>query len=59
MGPQAQIDVMDLYATSRACGGHHTLTYPNRRITRMGTIKSVILSILKHCYSKIAVCRIK
>ncbi|XP_046359382.2 uncharacterized protein LOC124137222 isoform X2 [Haliotis rufescens] len=30
-----QQDVTDYYATSRQCGGNHTLTYPHKRVSRM------------------------
>ncbi|XP_048760460.1 glutamine-rich protein 2-like isoform X1 [Ostrea edulis] len=28
-------EVTDYYATSRSCGGSHTTTYPNKRVTRL------------------------
>ncbi|KAK2175769.1 hypothetical protein NP493_709g03015 [Ridgeia piscesae] len=32
---QNQLDMADVYATSRACGGSHTTTFPHRRVTRV------------------------
>ncbi|XP_067671286.1 glutamine-rich protein 2-like [Haliotis asinina] len=30
-----QQDITDYYATTRQCGGNHTLTYPHKRVSRM------------------------
>ncbi|KAK7506515.1 hypothetical protein BaRGS_00001990 [Batillaria attramentaria] len=35
-------DVADFYATTRQCGGSHTLTYPNKRLTRMNNFKEEV-----------------
>ncbi|XP_033630904.1 uncharacterized protein C16orf96-like isoform X3 [Asterias rubens] len=35
------VDVPDYFATSRSCGGSHTMTYPHRRNTRMANLTGI------------------
>ncbi|KAK2162512.1 hypothetical protein LSH36_97g05033 [Paralvinella palmiformis] len=39
--PTQQVDIVDLFTTARACGGSHTLTYPQRRMTRLTQVNSM------------------
>ncbi|ELT99028.1 hypothetical protein CAPTEDRAFT_227426 [Capitella teleta] len=41
MVPEGQTEVVDLYATARACGGGHTLTHPHLRLTKTAQVNNL------------------